>query len=128
MKNKISESKYLFSVNKAEQELELAQTKYQRKITLEARILSSHNDVETISFEVCCGDKISKVAEIIGEYLDVKKDKLNFIHNQKKLSHQSLVSELAGDNKHKFGLLCLLGVEWYKIYSRFRSTEHRVNF
>lgn len=125
MKHKISESKYLFSVNKAEQELELGETKYQRKITLEARILRSHTEFETISFEVRCGDKISKVAEIIGEYLDVKKDKLNFIHNQKKLKHQSLVSELSGDNKHKFGLLCLLGEEWYKIFARFSTTEQR---
>jgi hypothetical protein len=87
--------------------------------------LRSHTEVETISFEVSCGDKLSKVAEIIGDYLDVKKDKLNFIHNQKKLRHQSLVSELTGDNKHKFGLLCLLGEEWYKIFARFSSTEQR---
>ncbi len=58
MKHKLSESKYLFLVNKAEKEFELKETKYQHKITLEARILRSETEVETISFEVRCGDTL----------------------------------------------------------------------
>lgn len=104
------------------------ETKYQRTVTLEARILKSQTEIETISFEVLCGDKLSKVAEIVGEYLDVKKDKLHFVHCQKKFRHQSLVSELSGDNNHKFTVLCLLGEEWYKIFARFGSTEARQNY
>jgi hypothetical protein len=45
MKQKISESKYLFLVNKAEQEFELKETKYRHTITLEARILRSETEV-----------------------------------------------------------------------------------
>ena len=58
MKHEISESKYLFLVNKAEQEFELKETKYQHTINLEARILRSETEVETISFEVHCGDTL----------------------------------------------------------------------
>ena len=129
MKQKISETKYLFRTTSfktpsqiqpsEERELELKDHEFSDTVTLTIRVIISEQSRSTIQLSCSCNDKVKAIAEEIAEFFNENKYKLSFVSETKQIKLSDSIAELGITQ-----LLCLKGGEHGpKIFQRFTTID-----